>query len=181
MNSRCFHHKLFVILATFYTTANLTAQPGEKTKPEDRQEAATQRKLLSRHETVAQFEGVTEYKCPGATEACPDRCGNSGDLATCKIIKYTAYENPGDGDPRQTKFQFLVQDNMRNLQVPAEIKKAVESLKVGDYVVLNWRHDYVTYVRSKSPERPIQLLKPITKEEADKIPAAPEAPAKAQK
>ncbi|MCX6880705.1 MAG: hypothetical protein NTW21_43900 [Verrucomicrobia bacterium] len=141
----------------------------------------THRKLLSRHETVAQFEGVTEHKCPGATKSCPDRCGNSGDMATFKIIKYTAYENPGDGDPRQTKFQFLVQDNMKNLKVPAEIKRAVESLKVGDYVVLNWRHDYVTYVRSKSPERPIQLLKPITKEEADKLPAALEAPPKAPK
>ena len=130
--------------------------------------------LLSRHETVAQFEGVTEHKCPGATKACPDRCGNSGDMATFRIIKYTAYEKPGEyGDPRQTKFQFLAQDNMKNLKVPTEIKQAVESLKVGDYVVLNWRHDYVTSSRSKSPERTIQLLKPITKEEADQLPAAP--------
>jgi hypothetical protein len=144
--------------------------------------AVNGRDLLSRHETVAQFEGVNAHKCLGKTSLCPDRCGSSGDMATFKIVKYTAYEKPGKyGDPRQTKFQFLVQDNLKNSKVPAEIKQTVDSLKVGDYVVLHWRHDYVTTGRSKSPERPIQSLKPITKEEADKLPAAPEPAAKEQK
>ena len=144
--------------------------------------AETKRDLLAKHQTVAQFEGVTEHKCLGMTTACPDRCGSSGDMATFKIVKYLAYEKPGQyGDEKQTKFMFLVQDNLKNVKVPAEIKTAVEALKPGDYVRLNWRHDYVTAGGSKFPERPIETIKPISKAEADKLAAMPETPAAPKK
>ena len=144
--------------------------------------AGSKRELLSSHQTVAQFEGITEHKCLGKTSQCPDRCGSSGDLATFKIVKYLAYEKPGQyGDAKQTKFSFLVQDNMKNVKVPAAIKEAVESLKPGDYVRLNWRHDYVTGGGSSSPERPIESIKQISKEEADKLAALPETPAAPKK
>ena len=148
------------------------AQAGEAPKAE------TKRDLLARHQTVAKFEGITEHKCLGMTSLCPDRCGSSGDLATFKIVKYTAYEKPGQyGDEKQAKFSFLVQDNMKNVKVPAAVKEAIASLKPGDYVRLNWRHDYVTAGGSEFPERPIETIKAISKKEADKLAAMPETPA----
>ncbi len=152
------------------------AQAGEAPKTE------TKRELLARHQTVAKFEGITEHKCLGMTSLCPDRCGSSGDLATFKIVKYTAYEKPGQyGDAKQTKFSFLVQDNMKNVKVPADIKRAVAALKPGDLVVLNWRHDYVTADGSQFPERPIETIKPISQKQADKLAALPETPAAPKK
>jgi hypothetical protein len=134
------------------------------------QAASSQREMLSKHETVAQFDGVAYHRCMGMTSLCPDKCGSSGDMATFRILKYIAYAKPGEyGDPEQTTYQFLVQDNMKNAKVSATIKAAVESLKKGDYVRLDWQHDYVTQDGSKFPERTVIALKPITREEADKL------------
>lgn len=134
------------------------------------EQGADSREMLSKHETVAQFEGVAYHRCMGMTSLCPDKCGSSGDMATFRILKYIAYKKPGEyGDPEQKSYQFLVQDNMKNVKVPADIKAAVESLKQGDYVRLDWQHDYVTKEGSKYPERIVQAIKPLTREEADKL------------
>jgi hypothetical protein len=137
-----------------------SAQP----KPEE------SREKLSKHQTVAQFVGISEHKCLGMTALCPDQCGHSGQMATFRIVKYLAYEKPGQyGDEKQKQYQFLVEDNMKNLKVPANIKTGVDALKPGDYVLLDWQHDYVSKDGSKYPERNITQLKPITREEAEKL------------
>jgi hypothetical protein len=131
--------------------------------------AENKRELLSKHQTVAQFERVAYQRCMGMTSLCPDQCGNSGDFASFRILKYLAYEKPGQyGDPQQKEYIFQVEDNMKNLKVSKAIKDAVASLKEGDYVLLDWQHDYVTKDGSSSPERPINKLQKITREEADK-------------
>ena len=132
--------------------------------------AADKRKMLSKHETVAQFVGVTYHKCLGRTSACPDKCGSSGDMATFRILKYLAYEKPDQyGDKQQKQFQFLVADNLKNVKVSAEVKATIDSLKPDDYVRLDWQHDYVTKGGSSSPERTVTQLKCITCEEADQL------------
>jgi hypothetical protein len=45
---------------------------------------------LSRHVTVAVFQGISDYRCLGMTSLCPDRCGQSGALATFKVVRYLA-------------------------------------------------------------------------------------------
>jgi hypothetical protein len=42
-------------------------------------------------------------------------------------------------------------------------------LKPGDYVLLDWQHDYVTIDGSSGPERVLNKLQKITREEADKL------------
>ena len=134
------------------------------------QDTADKREMLSKHETVAEFEGVSYHRCMGLTALCPDLCGESGDLASFRLLKYLAYEKPGQyGDPKQQRHQFLVQDNMKNVRVPAEIKASVEALQKGEFVLLNWQHDYVTKAGSKFPERTVQQLKRISREEADRL------------
>jgi len=135
----------------------------------------TQRELLSSHDTVARFSGLKEHKCMGLTALCPDRCGHSGKLATFEIVKYLAYEKPGEyGDPRQERFQVLVEDNLKSPKVPAPILESILALKPGDLVRLQWNHDYVTRDGSKFPERPIQTISPLTQEQADGL--QPESP-----
>ena len=135
--------------------------------------------MLSKHQTVARFEGVSFHRCMGLTSMCPDDCGSSGDYAQFEILKYLAYEKPGEyGDPEQKEFQFQVQDNRKNPKAPEEMRKAVAGLEKGDFVLLDWQHDYVTKQGSSSPERVCAKLQKITREEAgrlmggvDKIPA----------
>lgn len=140
-----------------------------------------QRELLSSHDTVARFEGLKYHKCMGLTALCPDRCGESGKLATFAIVNYIKYEKPGEyGDPKQEQFMVLVEDNMKNLKVPKAIRDAIIALKPGDLVHLQWNHDYVTQAGSKFPERPIKDLSPLTKEQADKLTAGAPAKPKAE-
>jgi hypothetical protein len=120
------------------------------------------RELLSSHVTIARFVGLSDHTCLGMTALCPDRCGESGRLATFKIVKYLSYEKPGEyGDPKQEQFQVLIEDTMKNLKVPAPIRDSILALKPGDLVDLQWNHDYVTQGGSKFPERPILKVSPL--------------------
>lgn len=132
------------------------------------------RQLLSTHETVARLKGIAYQQCRGLTAACPDNCGQSGDYATFEIATYVSYKKLGQyGDPKAATYTFQVEDNHKNLKVPAEMAKAVRDLTSGDYVLLNWRHDYVTRTEgggsSSFPERPITKLAAITADEAKRL------------
>ena len=120
------------------------------------------RELLSSHDTEATFVGIKDHVCRGLTALCPDKCGESGKLATFKIVKYLDYKKPGEyGDPKQEEFMVLIEDNLKNPKVPAAIRDAVLALKPGAQVHLKWNHDYVTKEGTSSPERPIVELKPL--------------------
>ena len=138
----------------------------KKLVPKDAEES---REHLSTHETIARFAGLTEHVCLGRTSLCPDRCGDSGQVATFTIVKYLRYEKTGQyGDPKQEKFVVLIEDTMKNPKVPAAIRDAILALKPGDLVDLQWHHDYVTRNRSKFPERPISKITRLSKEQAEK-------------
>jgi hypothetical protein len=120
------------------------------------------RELLSSHSTIARFDGLKDHRCMGRTALCPDECGHSGKLASFKIIKYLAYEKPGEfGDPKQEQFQILIQDNKDNAKVAENILTAIRALKPGDEVKLDWNHDFVTKDGASSPERPITKIEKI--------------------
>lgn len=117
------------------------------------------RELLSSHDTIARFAGLKDHTCMGLTSLCPDRCGHSGKLATFEIVNYRNFEKPGEfGDPKQEKFQILVEDNRKNPKVPAGIRDSILALKPGDTVHLKWNHDFVTRQGASFPERGITLL-----------------------
>jgi hypothetical protein len=117
---------------------------------------------LARHETVAEFQGTNYHRCMGLTSLCPDKCGQSGTLATFRIVNYVKYDKLGEyGDPKCEEFTFLVEDNMKHPKVPAAIRTAANSLKQGDIVLLSWNHDYVTINGSSGPERPVARLEKV--------------------
>ena len=126
------------------------------------EQGAAKVETLARHETVAEFQGTKYHRCMGLTSRCPDKCGESGPLATFRIVHYVTYEKIGEyGDPKCDEFAFLVEDNMKHPKVPADIHAAVNSLKKGDIVLLSWKHDYVTSKGGSAPERPLTRLEKI--------------------
>jgi len=135
----------------------------------------TARKTLADHQTVAKLTGVAFEKCRGRTADCPDKCGHSGDFATFEIVAYLSYKKPGQyGDDKQKTFSFQIEDNQKNLKVDKALAEAVRGLKAGDYVLLDWHHDYVTKTwpeggQANGPERPVMKVEKITKEQADKL------------
>jgi hypothetical protein len=137
--------------------------------------ATETRQLLARHQTVAQFTGIAYQTCRGLTALCPNDCGQSGDFASFDVAAYLAYEKPGQyGDEKQKTFTFQVQDNKKNPKIPAELAQQVGKLKAGDWVLLDWRHDYVTRTeagggKASFPERPVTKVEPITAEKAAEL------------
>ena len=168
----------FAFLLALALTASLPAnEPTAKQPAVKPADPASKRELLSSLDTVARFKGLTDHKCLGRTSLCPDRCGDSGKLATFEILRYLKYDKPGQyGDPKQDQFMVLIEDNMEHVKVPKDIHAAVIALKPGDLVHLCWNHDYVTKNHASFPERPIKDLTPLTKEQADNLTA--EAPVK---
>ena len=168
----------FTFLIALALTASAPAIDAADRQPARKPAAAPekQRELLSSHDTVARFTGLKDHKCLGRTSLCPDRCGESGQLATFAIVKYLKYDKPGQyGDPKQEQFMVLVEDTMKNVKVPKAIRDVIFALKPGDLVHLRWNHDYVTQAGSKFPERPIKDVSPLTKEQADELTAEPSA------
>jgi hypothetical protein len=124
--------------------------------------ANMKRELLSSHDTESSFVGLKDHRCMGLTSLCPDRCGESGKLATFKIVKYLDYKKPGEyGDRKQEEFMVLIEDNRKRPKVPVAIRDAILALKPGEMVHLKWNHDYVTKDGSSFPERPIVTLEPL--------------------
>lgn len=135
------------------------------------------RKLLSRHDTIATFEGIVDRPCRFRTALCPDRCDHGGKVAVFKINRYLDYEKPGEyGDPKSETFQFQVEDTQGKAKVPESLRKSVKELKKGDLVRLEWRHDYVTQEGSSFPERPVVRLDKV--EAGEGSAPDPKSPAK---
>ena len=132
-----------------------------------------ERKLLSSHDAIATFVGLKEHRCMGRTALCPDRCGDSGTMATFSIVKYLDYQKPGKyGDAQAKTFSFLINKVQPDL---------VKGLQAGDTVRLTWRHDYVTHTDAEgrsgsAPERPVSKIQKLTGEEAAALIADPPKP-----
>jgi hypothetical protein len=124
---------------------------------------------LSRHSTHATFSGIQRSQCFFRTSLCPDRCGHAGEVALFKIDRYISYEKLGQyGDPEAAQFHVRVDNDGGNgsEKQPEGVSDKVRALTVGQKVLLNWNHDYVTTTwegggSGKSPERPVTLLEPI--------------------
>jgi hypothetical protein len=134
------------------------------------------RQVLAENQTVAKFTKIAFQRCRGLTALCPDNCGDSGDFVTFEIVTYVKYSKLGEyGDEKQKTYIFQVNDNHAALKIPKEYADAVRALKPGDYVLLNWNHEYVTReedgTSASGPERPLTKVQTITKAEADKLAA----------
>ena len=110
--------------------------------------------ILSRHETIATYQGEIFRECRGRTSRCPQTCGHSGDFATFAIDSYTKYTKPGKyGDPKRTKFQLIVPATNKALTL------YLKGLKKGAKVELTWNHEYGKKGNSTYPIRVIRSIK----------------------
>lgn len=132
--------------------------------------AGEKREVLAQNETVAEFQGLAYHRCMGMTSLCPDGCGSSGNVAKFRIIKYLVYKKLGQyGDPQGPEYVTQVDDNLGKLKLPVHQVEIIRGLKKGDFVRLNWQHEYVTKDGSSSPERPLTMIEKISAKDAKKL------------
>lgn len=119
------------------------------------------REPLSIHETDAEFVAIAQQPCRHLTALCPDRCDHGGSVAEFKILAYRRHEKTSPyGDDKAEKFRVRVRGREGKPLVAEALLRDIESLKPGDKLRLDWRHEYVTRDGSSFPERPVTTLKP---------------------
>merc|ERR1719293_434331 len=94
------------------------------------------RQKLSKHKVFATFEGMRPGREPMMMIYPPMPAKQ---YAMFKVDEYISYEKPGKyGDAKQVQFQFVPTEQK------ASVAKTVDALALGDKVLLEWQHDYVT-------------------------------------
>ena len=89
------------------------------------------------HVFKAQYQGSAFRKCLGRTALCPKECGNSGNLASFKVLEYIEYIPNGEGGREKLEtYQTLTSDYYeRDLNKP--YVKDIKALKEGDIVTMH--------------------------------------------
>lgn len=64
--------------------------------PEDEKYVA-KRDVISRHETKAEFQGLSYHVCGSDVAGCPEFCSDSGEFATFRIVKYLGHQTTRGG------------------------------------------------------------------------------------
>jgi hypothetical protein len=112
------------------------------------------------HTFKAAFKGIKYNKCMGRTAMCPIDCGNSGNFATFKILKYEKLE--GDGLTRREqlkKYTIKTSDYYKNSFNDPNIK-FIDKLKRNDKVDIEV---VFTYDNTTSVVRTIEKVISIKK------------------
>ncbi|EAY04293.1 Tvp14 [Trichomonas vaginalis G3] len=116
--------------------------------------------LLSRHEVIAEFQGLQHIPCRFMTSLCPDRCDHATDVALFKVLEYTKYEKPGEyGDPKHETIYVDVKKKVFN-QDP-KIQEYCKTLEVGKKYRVCYDHLYLNRNGSRWPERPCTEVTPL--------------------
>jgi len=116
-------------------------------------------KILSRHETLAVYQGKNFSTCRGRTSACPQTCSHSGEYALFTIESYKKYHKPGKyGDAKQKVFRVRVSDFNKNAVGNPNLLAYLKGLKKGDKIDLTWNHEYGTVKNSTYPIRVIRAI-----------------------
>lgn len=127
------------------------------------------RDTLSVHETIARFDGTEFIPCHFRTALCPDRCGHARTVAWFSILRYEKYEKKGQyGDEKATRFPMPISGEASPEVDPVRIE-VVKKLKPGDWVKLDWVHEYVHRDGSSFPERVVTRLERIAGPELDAL------------
>lgn len=119
-----------------------------KTKVEIFTDEKLKKPFTSTHIFVAQFEGINYRICNGMTTLCPDKCGNSGEIATFRVIDYKYFMVNGEGGTQKLEnYQVFISDYHRNdLDMPFVSK--IRNLNEGDFVTIHLEYVYDTTLQN---------------------------------
>ncbi|WP_276967958.1 DUF4377 domain-containing protein [Chryseobacterium sp.] len=100
--------------------------------------------FTSSHLFTARYNGTDFHQCMGRTALCPDRCGESGNLAKFSIIDYKNHLINGKaGTEKLKEYAVLISDYYKkDLNKP--YVAAIKSLNKGDIVTINLDFVYDT-------------------------------------
>ena len=134
------------------------------------EEYVADREVLSEHETIAEFQGLTYHVCHADVVGCPEFCSDSGEFTNFRIVKYLEHQAAGESNhSRMEEFRLRVSDFHRK-PINSELEPLIRSLGKGDRILLSWCNEEVTLVEDFL-DRSLQKMgrKPLPAELAAKV------------
>ncbi|WP_088444588.1 DUF4377 domain-containing protein [Flavobacterium oreochromis] len=116
--------------------------------------------FTSTHIFTAFFDGINFHQCLGRTALCPDKCGQSGNIANFRVKEYkNLIVNGQAGTEKLKTYQILISDfNKKDINEP--FTKDIKTLKKGDLVTIHVEYVYNTTLSSvKTVENIISISK----------------------
>ena len=134
--------------------------------------------ILATNTFEATYLGLMELPCRGMTADCPDKCDHATKVARFRVTQNVDYaQNSEYGDDKVTPGSIVMIDIKKPTpgQDDAAVFETIDTLKLGDKVIMTQDHCYGEIGDLVTPFRPVTKLEiiPGAKEE---IPAT-EAPA----
>jgi len=127
---------------------------------------------LARHDLLAQFVEIRHQPCLFKTSLCPDRCGHACDVAVLKTAGYFAWEKFSKyGEAPQGTFYYKVSPAKTDEATDEKIQNQLKGLQPGQWVKLEWEHQYLVNDHGSYPARPITHLTLLTPEAAKALQA----------
>jgi len=157
------------LTGTVFFSCNFTEQNKNQAKEQQpiKTETVQKKPYTSVHIFTAIFEGITFHNCMGRTSSCPEKCGESGNLANFKVKAYKDFIVNGEaGTVKLSEYSILISDYYKkDLKKP--FVNEIKNLKKGDEVVIHLEYIYDT---SKSAVQTVENLVKITKTSSQAIP-----------
>ena len=98
----------------------------------------------SSHVFTAKFEGITFHRCMGRTALCPEECGQSGNMASFKVINYQDLVVNGEaGREKLEHYQVLI-SNFHKIDIDKSYVSDIKNLQNGDEVTIYLEYVYDT-------------------------------------
>lgn len=114
--------------------------------------------------TIHIFEAkLSEIKyrlCPGRTSLCPKTCGNSGEFANFRVLKYNKLLINGEARKEKMATFTMQLSDYNKKKLKNNYSEIIKTLKPGDLVKINVAYIYDT---TKSSVRTIEEIKSVTK------------------
>ena len=134
--------------------------------------------LLATNTVIARFDGFTEIPCRHMTADCPDKCDHATKVANFTVLVNEDYKQPGKYGADKAEVGSTMMVDVKKPtpgQDDAAVFETIDTLKLGDKVIMTQDHCYGEIGDLVTPFRPVTKLEiiPGAKEE---IPAT-EAPA----
>jgi len=146
----------------------MVAAPEPEPEPQYHQGINT----LARHDLLAQFVEIRHQPCLFKTSLCPDRCGHACDVAVLKTAGYFAWEKFSKyGEAPQGTFYYKVSPAKTDEATDEKIQNQLKGLQPGQWVKLEWEHQYLVNDHGSYPARPITHLTLLTPEAAKALQA----------
>lgn len=138
---------MIIVAGIMFSSCNSQTEKNEQqnSEPTIKSTEITQKKpFTSTHTFIAVYEGTGYTICKGKTANCPDKCGNSGNLANFKVKEYKDLVINGQAGTEKLENYAILTSDYNKKDIDKSYVDVIRNLKKGDEVTIQVEYIYDT-------------------------------------